>query len=422
MRNHLLLFTINYPYGHYEPFVGLEIPFLSSSFERVSIIPMSGAGPKRDVPPNVTVEAPLWGARRSRYKFYLRQLAKLRTWSLFWPELISLSRQERHFHVGLIYRVILWSVYRAALERCPAVTQALSEPSEVVAYSYWAHVPALAIPVLAKAGVPCAVRYHRVDLYKYAMESGSYLSRNSQYFPWREEIASTAAVNLFISEHGLAYFQEKWPKGLTSNFALNRLGVPDRGESPPRQACEMALTIVSCSNVFPVKRVHLIASLVTVLARHRRVTWHHFGGGDFTKVSAALEPRVPNLEVKLWGQIDNSEVMRFYQQNQVDVFINLSSSEGIPVSIMEAISFGIPVVATAVDGTPEVVIDGQTGLLISPEEAQHSEHLAERILQALSSGGELTRSAPRKVWQDRYNSLSNFGDLVDILQSMRAKV
>lgn len=422
MRKHLLLFTINYPYGHYEPFVGLEMPFLSSGFERVSIIPMSGTGPKRDVPPNVTVETPLWGARRSRYKFYIKQLARLRTWSLFLPELMSLSRRERRLHVGLIYRVFLWSMYRAALERYPAVTQALGESSDVVAYSYWGHVPALAIPVLARAKVPCAVRYHRVDLYKYAMESGSYLSRNSQYFPWREEIASTAAMNLFISEHGLAYFKDRWPKGLTSNFALNRLGVPDRGESPTRQACDGALMIVSCSNVFPVKRVHLIASLVTELARRRKVKWHHFGGGDFTKVSAVLESKVPNLDVKLWGQKDNSEVMRFYQQNQVDVFVNLSSSEGIPVSIMEAISFGIPVVATAVDGTPEVVIDGKTGLLISPEEAQHSERLAERVLQALSPGGELARSEPRKVWQDRYHSSSNFDDLVDILQSMRAKV
>ncbi|MER8772053.1 glycosyltransferase [Mesorhizobium sp. M0960] len=421
MRKHLLLFTINYPFGHYEPFVGLELPFLSQGFERITIFPMSGSGPKREVPDNVTVEPPIWGSQRSRYKFYPLQLAKFRTWSLFWPELVSLSWRQKRLHVGLIYRVLLWSMYRTALERSPAVRRALDAPSEVVAYSYWGHVPDLAIPLLAKAHVPCAVRYHRVDLYEHAMESGSYLSRNSQYFPWREEIASAAAMNLFISEHGLAYFQEKWPRGLTSNFAVNRLGVPDRGQTPARLAGDTSLTIVSCSNVFPVKRVHLIAALVRSLAKHRKVSWHHFGGGDFTEVNSVLEKEVPNLEVKLWGQTDNLEVMEFYRQNHVDFFANLSLSEGVPVSIMEAMSFGIPVIATAVDGTPEAVIDGETGLLVSSDEAQDTERLAERVLQALSPGGELARAVPRKIWQARYHSESNFGELIDILQSMQAR-
>ncbi|WP_292594383.1 glycosyltransferase [Mesorhizobium sp.] len=421
MRKHLLLFTTNYPYGHYEPFIGLEMPFLSQGFERISIIPMSGSGPKREVPENVTVEPPIWGSQWSRYKFYILQLARFRTWSLFWPEVASLSWRKKRLHVGLIYRVILWSMYRAALERSPAVRKVLAAPSEAVAYSYWGHVPSLAIPLLAKAGVPCAVRYHRADLYEHAAESAPYLARNSQYFPWREEIASAAAMNLFISEHGLAYFQEKWPGGLASNFAVNRLGVPDRGETPPRLAADTSLVIVSCSNVFPVKRVHLIAALVGSLAKHRKVSWHHFGGGDFTQVNSVLERAIPNLEVKLWGQTDNLHVMNFYRQNHIDIFVNLSLSEGVPVSIMEAISFGIPVIATAVDGTPEAVTDGETGSLVSPDEAQDSERLAERVLRALSPGGELARASPRKTWQARYRSSSNFGDLIDILHSMQAQ-
>ena len=136
----------------------------------------------------------------------------------------------------------------------------------------------------------------------------------------------------------------------------------------------------------------------------RDVAWHHFGGGDFTGVNSILEKEVPNLEVKLWGQTDNLEVMEFYRKNHVDFFVNLSLSEGVPVSIMEAMSFGIPVIATAVDGTPEAVIDGETGLLVSLDEAQDSERLAERVLQALSPGGEWRAPRPRKIWQDRYHS------------------
>ena len=49
--------------------------------------------------------------------------------------------------------------------------------------------------------------------------------------------------------------------------------------------------------------------------------------------------------------------------NDFDLFVNMSLSEGIPVSIMEAISFGIPIIATNVGGNAEIVND-ETGVLI----------------------------------------------------------
>ena len=49
-----------------------------------------------------------------------------------------------------------------------------------------------------------------------------------------------------------------------------------------------------------------------------------------------------------------------------DIFALSSASEGMPISIMEAMALSLPVVSTAVDGTPEVVADGETGLLVPP--------------------------------------------------------
>ena len=48
-------------------------------------------------------------------------------------------------------------------------------------------------------------------------------------------------------------------------------------------------------------------------------------------------------------------MLDYYKNNIIDIFINLSASEGIPVSIMDAISFGIPCIATNVGGTGEIV-------------------------------------------------------------------
>ena len=47
--------------------------------------------------------------------------------------------------------------------------------------------------------------------------------------------------------------------------------------------------------------------------------------------------------------------------------MNVSESEGIPVSIMEASSFGIPVIATNVGGVGEIVENGYNGLLLNKD-------------------------------------------------------
>ena len=77
-----------------------------------------------------------------------------------------------------------------------------------------------------------------------------------------------------------------------------------------------------------------------------------------------------------------------------DLFVLPSLSEGLPTVVCEAMNCGLPVVATAVDGTPEIVRDGVTGLLVPPSQPEPLAAALGRILDDPGARGGHERRGP----------------------------
>jgi glycosyltransferase involved in cell wall biosynthesis len=126
-------------------------------------------------------------------------------------------------------------------------------------------------------------------------------------------------------------------------------------------------------------------------------------GGETTQPGCrtALERRIRGLGLEtrfrfLGFRTDVAEILR-----AVDVVALPSSAEGFPLAVLEAMSTGLPVVATPVGGVPEVLSDGETGLLVPPGDV---DALTLALSQLVSSPERRARlgAAARKRIEERY--------------------
>ncbi len=84
-----------------------------------------------------------------------------------------------------------------------------------------------------------------------------------------------------------------------------------------------------------------------------------------------------------------------------DVFVMPSVVEGMSNALLEAMALGLPVVATEVGGTPEVVVDGETGFLVPPADPERLAAALAKVLLAPELGRELGAAGRRRI-QERH--------------------
>jgi glycosyltransferase involved in cell wall biosynthesis len=105
--------------------------------------------------------------------------------------------------------------------------------------------------------------------------------------------------------------------------------------------------------------------------------------------------------VTLLGHRPEEEVARILGSGDLFVLASLVAPggrrEGIPVSLMEAMAAGLPVVATRITGIPELVTDGESGRLVEPGDPDELADAIRELVEQPARAAELGRSGRRKV-------------------------
>lgn len=356
----IIVLTEGFPYSNKFTFIKDEIPILCSTFSTVHIISLTDSC---TILSNLPENCKIIPAMRDRNVFIIAlKCAKYLFYPRVWREVLFAKKELRIKSIAKTFKKIIGYEYSSDLF-VKVINDTLKHNQIKLIYSYWMSYGAYAMSKIATNGIVMVSRAHGYDLY---LERG--------YIPYRREVLSTLDKVYCISNAGIRSISRMIFPHMGNlklpDLLVRRLGVFDQfeGNGFISKELDRKYTIVSCSNVIQLKRLDII---INALCRIKdiNVRWIHFGDGNlFEEMKTLAEIRLKglsNIEYCWEGRTNREEIFDFYRHNFVDLFINCSDTEGIPVSIMEANMFSIPAIVRDVGGNTEIVNNHINGIVLN---------------------------------------------------------
>lgn len=407
MDNILIILTDKYPYGNGETYVETERPYWKK-FDHVFICPVIvRKGDKLRKGFSVMPHETLISTENCKPGIFTAICNLFGSISImdYIQELKTLRRSGRLSFANvrtLAFMGILSNLRMRCVGRAIRPLLGDADNEKRLLYSYWMYEPAI-VGTGLKEQLHCArliSRVHRYDLHEESQKTG--------YLPFRERVLNRLDRIYCISEDGKRYFSKHYAGRYDNKIAVSRLGTVRKYPVYSGGGGD-GTVIVSCSNLVPVKRVSLIMDSLNQYKKP--ITWYHFGDGalrgELEKRAAELSP---NVHAHMMGFTPNDDIQRFYSEHYIDAFVNVSESEGVPVSIMEAQSYGLPVIATDAGGTGELVRDGKNGVLL---DVSFAENDLLKAIDEVAAKGQIYRDGARKMWDAMSDSKRIYDEFFD---------
>jgi len=407
----VVIVTSSYPFTRKELFLENELEFLLKEFSKVILVPLGRDGDRRALPEGVEVITDVCKRNSdSSVVGYIGKLSKVFGCGHFYRELLSKPKSFANIK-SLRYLIGFFSYGLEGADILKKLIESRPELENAIFYSYWMHVHSFCLAILKSGYFPqltVVSRAHRYDLYEELC--------NPPFIPARNMTLNTIDQIFPVSEDGKKYLENK---GICSKKLITSyLGVPPSSFRVVSSG-DNAFSIVSCSYTMPVKRVDIIIDAVACLAKTNprlKIQWNHLGGGelydDLIENGKKILPK--NVDWKIHGEMSNAEVYQFYKKYAVDVFVSTSYSEGLPVSMMEAASCGIPIVSSNVGGVSEIVSE-KNGVLLS---ANPSPSDVSDAFQKFIDNRDVIASMQNhsiEVWNSKFHREKNYQHFIEQL-------
>ncbi|MBY6063736.1 glycosyltransferase [Pseudidiomarina sediminum] len=280
-----------------------------------------------------------------------------------------------------------------------------------VMYCYWNFPYSFAAAMAKRAGNirHLVARVHGGDLYE---------SRFAiHYSPFKRQFANDFDRLYFLAANGRDYYQAQYnAHQVDARIAPLGVQLPELARVEAKAPAQ-TLRLLSIANVIGLKRLDKMLASIALLAERFpewRIEWSHIGSGELLEaLQAEAEKRFgacSQVQVSWLGQLSNQQVCAILAKQNVTCLVNTSESEGMPVSIMEAMAYGIPVVAPDVGAIAELLPKG-TGMLLdaAPSPADIAEAIA-KVVDANATG--VMSAAARAHVATHFDAEKNYQKMV----------
>lgn len=412
-KKYLILVSATFPYGLREPFLETELKHHALHFDRIYILVPKLAREHShrfnfELPQNVIV---------AQFEYAIGFWERLKGFRylfsyVFWKE-INIIKKSYKLKVN---RSILKTLF-SALIRADHFTVQLKKFLKAnripfhrtTCYTYWCNEYSLGMANLRRrykiAGA--FTRLHNWDLY-FERAPDNYLPLRSRMFQRMDGVFP-------VSEQTKQYILKKVPYVNPEKLMVSYLGVEKEVELRLVKK-EKTLKLLSLAFLGKIKRIDLVVAALEQLDGFN-VEWHHIGeGNDHLDLKQYAFNRLfnkSNIKYVLSGDIPKKQVYEYLHREHFDALINTSSYEGIPVSMMEAMSFSIPVIGTNVGGVAEIIEDGVNGYLLSPD--PDVAEIKDKLTQLYNLEEEAyfaLRKNAYATWQHKFNAEANYSELI----------
>jgi glycosyltransferase involved in cell wall biosynthesis len=308
-----------------------------------------------------------------------------------WPLLPRLIRVAAHHRPGTL-RALRWVLPRGRVASWRRLAEALIlvdelDGEDVHLHVHWAHAPA-AVALLAEriAGIPWSLSTHAKDLYTVPADDVAERARRARF------ITTCTSANV---EHLIEVIGAEPDKVVLCRHGvpLDRFAAVERAPEPGR--------LLSIGRLVPKKGFDDLIEACALLAQ-RDVDFRLDIVGDGPQRGALLElveRRDLRERVRVLPGRPQPELLELYARAACFAMAPAVQSDGdrdgVPNVLLEAMACGIPTVATAISGIPEVIRDGHTGVLVPSRDPAALADALQRLLaeparaQQLGDAGRL---------------------------------
>lgn len=407
----IIVITNSFPYLHGEQFLETEVCYYKNYTNvEFAIMPSHSGSTKRSIDKSIKINSNLISVLS--IKNIICVLPKIFISKVFYKELFAISNLNFKILKDVFRSVLKYFIYR---DRFISFLKHEKEPQAIMFYTYWNTEITYALQSLKyKYKFKLISRIHGTDIYEERRETG--------YMPLKRQFISNIDRIFTITHLANEYLYRKY------NFSadileIGRLGVEDNN-IVTKSTNKGMLHIVSCSSMIEIKQLHKIIYALNILGAKLPATtfsWTHLGDGLLYKELKAMVDEklgeLDNVHVYFKGEMPNNQVFEFYKNESIDVFVNVSKSEGVPVSIMEAMSCHIPIVAPNIGGVSDMIEHGKNGYLLS-ENFDNKEIVS--LLNNIDFYKNVqTRDNSYGIFLDKYNAKNNYSCFLEKITDIK---